>query len=483
VPRSLPAELRELESTGRIRDAELWIGNSLAGGKLDDDASAALIVERERLRRLRMDYRLTPQQVLEKIREQIPDVTRKDLEQWREQGKIQWLSIDGNVCYFRREPSNLMRFSTEARERKEAAESGSDEKSTGSLAAGSDAATTQSLGPAGDPAARATTSFTLERHIAECLKKARETGEDVVLPVEIKIRHTVTVKPGAVPPGETIRCWIPYPCDYRQQTVKGDLITTPSKHRISKAENPQRIIYMEQPAGEEGQPTTFTAQYTYSCAAYVPDIDPEKVLSTDTKSTTLARYLGEQPPHITFSPELKALAESIVGDETNPYRKAEKIFRWMDKEIRYASEMTYSVMPSVLEKILSERKGDCGVQVIMFIGLCRVSGVPARWQSGWVTRPGHQNMHDWSEFYVEPYGWLPADPSMGLRKSDDPPVRDFLFGHMDAYRLIANMDFGGHFDPPEKHWRSDPVDSQIGEVQWEGGNLFYDQWDWDVTIE
>ena len=36
-----------------------------------------------------------------------------------------------------------------------------------------------------------------------------------------------------------------------------------------------------------------------------------------------------------------------------------------------------------------------------------------------------------------------------------------------------------HFVPPKAHFRSDTVDSQRGEVEWSGGNLYFDRWDYD----
>ena len=140
--------------------------------------------------------------------------------------------------------------------------------------------------------------------------------------------------------------------------------------------------------------------------------------------------------------------KEIVGDETNPLAKARKIFHWVD-EHPYHAEEEYGVIPSFSTKALTSLKGDCGVQGLLFITMCRAAGVPARWQSGWETKPTNWNMHDWAEFYVEPWGWLPADPSYGLQKSDDPKVRDFYFGHQDSYRLIVNLDYGRTLVPAE----------------------------------
>jgi hypothetical protein len=145
--------------------------------------------------------------------------------------------------------------------------------------------------------------------------------------------------------------------------------------------------------------------------------------------------------------------------------------------------MEYSIIPNLSAKGLSARRGDCGVQGMTFITLCRAAGVPARWQSGWQTKPGDWNMHDWSEFYVEPWGWLPADASYGVREHADPRVRDFLCGHMDPYRLIVNLDYARQLAPPKTSFRSEPNDFQRGEIEIDGHNLYFDEWNYKFRVE
>ena len=115
--------------------------------------------------------------------------------------------------------------------------------------------------------------------------------------------------------------------------------------------------------------------------------------------------------------------------------------------------------------------------------MCRAAGIPARWQSGWETKPVNWNMHDWAEFYVEPWGWLPADPSYGLQKSDREDVREFYFGHQDSYRLIVNLDYGSPLVPAKNSLRSEPADFQRGEVELDGRNLYFNEWDYDIQFE
>ncbi len=91
-------------------------------------------------------------------------------------------------------------------------------------------------------------------------------------------------------------------------------------------------------------------------------------------------------------------------------------------------------------------------------------------------------MHDWSEIHIAPFGWIPVDASNGLQPSDDPNVREFYLGHQDAYRLIVNRDYGSPLVPPKHSFRSEPADFQRGEIEIDGVNLFYDDWEYDIDI-
>ena len=67
-----------------------------------------------------------------------------------------------------------------------------------------------------------------------------------------------------------------------------------------------------------------------------------------------------------------------------------------------------------------------------------------------------------------------------VRRSAD---RWFYLGGLDAYRIAFNDDFSQPFVPAKQHFRSDTVDSQRGEVEWHGGNLYFDQWDYDFEAQ
>jgi transglutaminase-like putative cysteine protease len=140
---------------------------------------------------------------------------------------------------------------------------------------------------------------------------------------------------------------------------------------------------------------------------------------------------------------------------------------------------------------LSHRYGDCGQEAMLFITLCRSQGIPARWQSGWDTYPGYKDIHDWTEIYLAPYGWVPVDPWAGifaqqeceaLTPAERGELHDFYFGGLDFYRMAANGGQSQVLQPAKKFPRSDNVDFQRGEVESGTGNIYFDKFKshWEI---
>jgi hypothetical protein len=48
--------------------------------------------------------------------------------------------------------------------------------------------------------------------------------------------------------------------------------------------------------------------------------------------------------------------------------------------------------------------------------------------------------------------------------------------------MIISRDWGTPFQPPKHSLRSEPADLQKGEVEIDGKNLYYDQWDYDIEL-
>jgi transglutaminase-like putative cysteine protease len=407
--------------------------------------------------RMRQSYNLAEPDLLARIKRRIPDATDRDITRWREAGELQYKIIDDKLLYFGREPSNLFIFSKDAKNRL-------GEKKTSE------------------------TGWKLVDHLQQIVSEAESTGKTEVQPVVHRVEYAITVPPTQLKKGSTVRIWLPYPQEYRQQKNVKLLSATPANPQIAPpaidgnpVQHAQRTAYFEQVVEDPTKPVKASISFEFTAYAYYPKLDESKVQSLPADWN--GAYLGERLPHIKFAPEIVAQVKQIVGDETNPLAKARKIFHWVSDNIPWNAEQEYCVIPSFSEYVFSRRRGDCGLQGTMFITMCRIAGVPARWQSGWETKPSSWTMHDWSEIYIAPWGWLPADASYGVqRDSDDPKIRDFYLGHIDSHRMIVNLDYGRQLEPPKESLRSEPADFQRGEVEIDGKNVYFDGWDYNIRV-
>ena len=403
--------------------------------------------------RFRAAYNLDADGLLARVREVIPDTTANDLERWRQAGQVQFRMIDGQLAYFGREPANLLRFCDEAKRRRRPLPSGPN-------------------------------SWKLEEHLARVIETSAREKKAEVVSLRHRVRYRLNI-PAPAPyakPGAVVRVWLPFPQDCeRQGSVK--LVSTTPRQALAAPNGgaAQRTVYFEQQVVDISKPMVFEEVFEFTSSAYYPTLDDAQArrLSADWSGGNLA----ERPPHILFTSQLRKTVAEVVGDETNPLKKARRIFHFIARNIAYCAEEEYSTIPSLSDKALTSRRGDCGVQAMLFITMCRAAGVPARWQSGWQTKREKYDMHDWAEFYVDPWGWLPADPSYGLRDSADRRIREFYFGHQDSYRLIVNRDYGCPLVPPKQSLRSEPLDFQRGEVEIDGHNLYFPHWDYDINVE
>jgi hypothetical protein len=239
---------------------------------------------------------------------------------------------------------------------------------------------------------------------------------------------------------------------------------------------------MEEQA-KKGVPTIFRISFKYQSIAQYFDISNLKILPYDRKSGIYIKYTEEQLPQITFSPKIKRLTDSICGSENNPSGIVRNIYYWFQDNIPWTGALEYSIMPDIPEYVVQHKRGDCGMKNFLFISMLRYKGIPARWQSGFEVPPDHENMHDWCEIYLEGAGWIPVDVDYGFQQTKITVLKEFYLSGIDSYRLILNDGISGNLYPHKKFMRSEPYDFQRGEVEWKGGNLYFDKWDYDMSIE
>lgn len=447
----LPDAIRRLEEKGLFKEAVGAINRLLSEGRLLPKVfRSRLVWELERIKRVEFDYCLSKEDAFRSLKEQIPDLTLSEFDKWLEKGFIDHMEIEGETRIFRNFLLNLVRERMEIE---------------GRLKTKDDAGRITSM---------------LSEHLDTVVQRGLASSTRYVEPVRNRVSMVLRVKPDAVPDGEIVRAWIPFPQKSLLQPFVRLVSAVPEKYVLAPENSPQRTIYFEKKS-VKGEELEFHVEYEYMVNAAFMKIDPEKV-GPYVEDESYRKFTSEFLPHIAFTPYLRKLADELVSEEPNPYLKAWRIYRWITENVSYALVPEYSTMECISDYAARNLRGDCGVQALLFITLCRISGVPARWQSGWYLNPIRPSPHDWAQFYVEPYGWLYADPSFGGRWRKVEKYHKFYFGNIDHYRLVINTDLSTNLTPPKRHFRSDPVDNQRGEVEWTGGNLYYDKWTYELKV-
>jgi transglutaminase-like putative cysteine protease len=440
-----------LVSAGQFQAADARIDAALKRPGLSPAARSALEFQLTRMRRMRRQFSLTRDQVLAEVRKQIPNLTDAEFAGWDARGLFEHMYIDGQSLYFNRAPSNLFHLSAQARARR-AIES-----------------------PLSSSGLSERFASEITAYDAKVIRQATASGRTSVLPQRVQVTQTVTVNADAVPAGQTVRAWIPYPraIPGQQEDIRY-VSSQPSAHRIAPDAALQRTVYLEQPA-QAGQPTVFSITYAVTLYAQYHPIDPAKVVRAQL-TPALAPYVAERAPHVVFTEPLRVFSHQVVGDATAPYEIARRIFAAVD-DVPWAGARDYSTIPDLSAYTLRAGHGDCGEQTMLLITLMRMNGIPARWQSGWTfSKDAYDDIHDWAEIYLAPYGWIPVDVTYGRLDSGNPALKRFYLGGLDNYRIAFNDDWSQPFVPAKQFFRSDTVDNQQGEVEWDGGNLYYDHW-------
>jgi hypothetical protein len=403
--------------------------------------------------RIADEFCVTGEQVASQIEQQSGKFSPEDQKNWEEAGWLEWRMINGEKKYFRRAASNLILVKNFQ-----------------------DNKTTRDSVIAKDP------KMILRKDHTESIIKASDKQALPVIPVEIEIIYTITVKPDAVPAGEAVRCWLPYPKENNSRQSDIYLLGV-SNEDFYLAPNTtiHRSIYLENKA-EKGLPLIFQIMYSYKSFGQYFDPSDFKILPYKKNSALYREYTSEQLPQICFTGKIKHLADSITGPELNPYQIVRKIYYWFSENITWANAPEYSIIPNIPEYVLRYRRGDCGMQTFLFMSMLRYKGIPVKWQSGWKLPPDDKDLHDWCEVYYEGTGWVPVDIFYGLQCSENLKTKEFYISGIDSYRLIVNDGISGSLYPKKKYIRSEPFDFQRGEVEWSGGNLYFDKWDYEMKI-
>ena len=290
--------------------------------------------------------------------------------------------------------------------------------------------------------------YSWERDLAQRMTvDSSQTGQEILAAgpsagtgrqdVRMRVRFSITVPVNTLKAGSTLRCWLPYP----RQDVPGQEDIRFIEAGVGDTAYPADRITFSDPS------CAHSSLYMEAKASRYHDVTFYEVFEfTRSGSGDMDAWTGdvqEREKHLVFTDRIRALADSLTEGCDTPGSRAAAIRSWVDGSITTAPSRESSTIGNIPEYVLSSGHGNSSQKALLLMTLLRCKGIPAGWESG-----------------------LRIQPKEG-----------------GPFNLVVNNDFGRDLSPEKKYPRSDDVDVCRGEVEWDWGNLYFNQWNYDFQIE
>ena len=293
-------------------------------------------------------------------------------------------------------------------------------------------------------------------------------SQPYINPIDFQGNVTIDIPRKKLPKTAVVEIWVPLPLATASQKWPRVISLTPEKYltTVPHLDGDIAFAHFSFPMEELKDDLNISVDFSFSHYQQRFIVDPEKVLPYD-KDSSLYRQYTRSHANIAVTSEMRKTANRIVGRETNPYLAAQKIYRYIVDNIPYsfAPHLTLQAL-GIPESVfvLEHGHGDCGSQAMFFSALCRSLGIPARSSGGFQIVPGWAGTHFWTEFYLEGYGWIPVDPTVGeaadwtgeITEEERRTFKEHFFGNLDPYRFTIQKDVDTPLHPK-------PVESMFHE--------------------
>ena len=437
LPYDIESRKQHGDFAGALRLIDLRLGRSIGG-----NLRARLRTEREILRVLPEDYPYTREEAFRQVQSALPELTGEQFDALQDAGRIDWIYVNGEE-HFLSSAAGTIRNDLEKAHRRETA-------------------------------ARRGSEFEEGSHLQDSIRRMQSNGSDAF---RFTVRFTLRIQDEAFRPGH-VKVYLPVVCGCDYVSDIGLLQTSSPLFYLAPEDAPIRTICYEEDMEENHE---FFVEFSYTSWSIFHDLWSEEALEANRQASASPAPawevrpgdLSESLPHLVFTPFLKDTAAWITAGMETPLEKARAIYEYITSAVTYSYVRSYCTIENLSEYAILNQRGDCGLQALSFIVLCRICGIPARWQSGNECCNGTVSCHDWAMVYLQPWGWLYCDPSYGgsAYRCGAPIRRRHYFGNLDPYRVPSCREFQVQLDPPMTYFRADPYDNQSGEVEYDNGSL------------
>lgn len=144
--------------------------------------------------------------------------------------------------------------------------------------------------------------------------------------------------------------------------------------------------------------------------------------------------------------EAISLVNKICSKDDNNLQKTISLFNFVVNKFEYC----YPVKNRGVKNLkLSKLKGDWAEYASLFVAFCRILGLPAENQTGFVIYPKQKTVaeHGWASVYLPKYGWVDADPQYAsLEKTAQSGLKKYFCQRSD-YRIVFSNGFNFPLKP------------------------------------
>jgi transglutaminase-like putative cysteine protease len=307
-----------------------------------------------------------------------------------------------------------------------------------------------------------------------------DTRQQFAAPTKASFRVTNEFKIQLPKGAKRVRVWFAVPQEDAESAIRDLSVSSEYPVHIYRDSWRNTVGYEEINTPKTEQ-ITIREQFTLTRSEIRNTLDPHQTRSlTEAERNALARYL-EPSTHVVINDQIRALAASITGGETNPILAARKLYNWtldnVDYWVKDPDHLKASEVGST-EYCLRTKTGNCTDFHSLFASLARASGIPTRMVYGSLLKPTLNGVavdgsyHCWIQFFAPGYGWLPLDVSLANIYGKEFPLTeknkklvdlttatgyhgldrskiDYYFGNLDDRRVVWSEGRDLIMQPPQ----------------------------------
>lgn len=258
------------------------------------------------------------------------------------------------------------------------------------------------------------------------------------------ISYGVDVQVQEASSANTLYLWVPLPADSASQRAAERL----SRNREPFFDNHRGTSLFKLTDLTPGRNAAVVLSYLVEVYTVETAVRGQQI-KAGSRTAPLETACTQPAPLIPSNdPAVVKQAAAITGRDQNPYSKAQRIYQWLVTEGGIQAEPLPDVPggAGAVQEALEKRRADSYLASLLFCSLARAAGVPAIPVAGvLVDKSAAARRHYWAEFWLEGFGWVPADPALGAGAAPPsfalrPDAQSYYFGNLDNQRIAFSRD-------------------------------------------